>query len=52
MPPPMPGHFVLDSVMKVGASFGVKPFPVDLLESEVLRGPGVSWQITLNKYPQ
>ena len=31
--------------MKVGARVGMNPFPVELLESKVLRGRGVAWYI-------
>ena len=32
--------------MKVDARVGANPVPIDLLESEVLRGQGVAWKIT------
>ena len=40
-PPPLPQHVVHDSPMEVIDCVGVYPFPVDLLESEILWDQGV-----------
>ena len=50
-PPPLPKLNVPDDTMKVSARVGTNPFPVEPLESEVLWGQGVTWQITLPPLP-
>ena len=41
-PPPFPHLVVPVSAIEVSSRVGVNPVPVDLLESEVLRGRGVA----------
>ena len=45
-PPPLPSLINPDAIMKVSARVELNPFPIELIESEVLQGRGVAWNIT------
>ena len=49
--PPLPHHVVRDAPVEVIIFVGVHPIPVDLLESEVLWGRGVAWQVSFLPLP-
>ena len=50
-PPPLPSLILLNATMEVSAGVSVKLVPLDLLESEVLWGRGVSRKISLLPLP-
>ena len=50
-PPSLPSLIVRDSSMEVSAGVGVQPVPIDLLESEVLRGQSVAQEISILPLP-
>ena len=51
MPPPLPHAVVRDAPVEAIASVGVHPVSVDLHDSEVFRGWGVTRQISLFPLP-
>ena len=51
MPPPLPYLVVRNAPVEVVSCIGLHPVPIDLLELNILRGQGVTRQVSLLPLP-